>query len=305
MKAVKFEKYGNVDVLRVEEVPCPAPKANQVLIKVKAAGINPGEASIREGWLDKQFPTTFPSGEGSDLAGVIEEIGDEVTNFKVGDEVLGFTNNRGSHAEYVVADTDKIVSRPANVPWEVAGALFVAGTTAYAAVRAVALKPGDTVVVSGAAGGVGSIAAQLAKNAGAKVIGLAGKDNQQWLIDHDIIGVLYGDGQEERIKTAANNKIDAFIDTFGKGYVDLALQLGVPAGRINTIIDFEAVQKYKVKADGSATAATAEVLSELIGLLTAGKLDIPIAKTFPLSEVREAYRELEQRHTRGKIVLVP
>ncbi len=168
-----------------------------------------------------------------------------------------------------------------------------------------ALKPGDTVVVSGAAGGVGSIAAQLAKNIGAKVIGLAGKDNQQWLIDHGIIGVIYGDGQEERIKTAANNKIDAFIDTFGKGYVELALQLGVPAGRINTIIDFEAVQKYGVKAEGSAKAATAEVLSELIGLIAAGKLDIPIAKTFPLSEVREAYRELEQRHTRGKIVVVP
>lgn len=305
MKAVKFEKYGSVDVLRVEEVPRPTPKANQVLIKVKAAGINPGEASIREGWLDKQFPTTFPSGEGSDLAGIIEEIGDGVTNFKVGDEVLGFTNNRGSHAEYVVADTDKIVPRPANVPWEVAGGLFVAGTTAYASVRAVTLKPGDTVVVSAAAGGVGSIAAQLAKNAGAKVIGLAGKDNQQWLIDHGIIGVVYGDGQEERIKTAANNKIDAFIDTFGKGYVALAIQLGVPADRINTIIDFEAVQKYKVKGEGSATADNVEVLSELAGLLAAGKLDIPIAKTFPLSEVREAYRELEQRHTRGKIVLVP
>ena len=305
MKAVKFEKYGSVDVLKLEEIPRPTAKANQVLIKVKAAGINPGEASIREGWLDKMFPTTFPSGEGSDLAGVIEEIGDGVTNFKVGDEVLGFTNNRGSHAEYVVADTDKIVPRPANVPWEVAGGLFVAGTTAYAAVKAVALKPGDTVVVSGAAGGVGSIAAQLAKNIGAKVIGLAGKDNQQWLIDHGIIGVIYGDGQEERIKTAANNKIDAFIDTFGKGYVELALQLGVPAGRINTIIDFEAVQKYGVKAEGSAKAATAEVLSELIGLIAAGKLDIPIAKTFPLSEVREAYRELEQRHTRGKIVVVP
>ena len=305
MKAVKFEKYGSVDVLHLEEVPRPAPKADQVLIKVKAAGINPGEAAIREGWLDKEFPTTFPSGEGSDLAGIIEEIGDGVTNFKVGDEVLGFTNNRGSHAEYVVADTDKIIPRPANVPWEVAGSLFVVGTTAYAAVRAVALKPGDTVVVSAAAGGVGSVAAQLAKNAGARVIGLAGKDNQQWLIDHGIIGVVYGDGQEERIKTAANNKIDAFIDTFGKGYVDLAIQLGVPADRINTIIDFAAVQKYKVKADGSAKAATAEVLSELTGLIAAGKLDIPIAKTFPLSEVREAYRELEQRHTRGKIVLVP
>lgn len=305
MRAVKFEKYGGLDVLQVEETARPTPAEGQVLVKVKAAGINPGEASIREGKLEKQYHTTFPSGEGSDLAGIIEEIGSGVTAFKAGDEVLGFTNNRGSHADYVLADTDKIVHKPVNVSWEVAGGLAIAGTTAYAAVRAVALKPGDTVVVSGAAGGVGSVAVQLAVHAGAKVIGLAGEGNQQWLKDHGIIALVYGDGQAERIKTAANGKVDAFIDTFGQGYVDLALQLGVPADRINTIIDFAAAQKYHVKAEGSFKAANAEVLEILAGLLSKGNLDIPIAKTYPLSEVREAYRELEQRHTRGKIVLVP
>lgn len=305
MKAVKFEKFGHADVLKVEEVARPVPKANQVLIKVKAAGINPGEVSIREGWLDKIYPTTFPSGQGSDLAGIIEEVGEGVTEFKAGDEVLGFTNYRGSHAEYVIADADTIIPKPASIPWEVAGSLFVVGSTAYASVKAVALKPGDTVVVSAAAGGVGSLAVQLAKEKGAKVIGLAGKDNQQWLIDHGIIGVIYGDGQEERIKTAANGKVDAFMDTFGKGYVDLALQLGVPKDRINTIIDFDAVQKYGVKSDGSDSAANTNVLKELAGLITAGKLEIDIAKTFPLSEVREAFKELEQRHTHGKIVLIP
>lgn len=305
MRAVKFEKYGGLDVLQVEETARPTPAEGQVLVKVKAAGINPGEASIREGKLEKQYHTTFPSGEGSDLAGIIEEIGSGVTAFKAGDEVLGFTNNRGSHADYVLADTDKIVHKPVNVSWEVAGGLAIAGTTAYAAVRAVALKPGDTVVVSGAAGGVGSVAVQLAVHAGAKVIGLAGEGNQQWLKDHGIIALVYGDGQAERIKTAANGKVDAFIDTFGQGYVDLALQLGVPADRINTIIDFAAAQKYHVKAEGSSKAANAEVLEILAGLLSKGNLDIPIAKTYPLSEVREAYRELEQRHTRGKIVLVP
>jgi NADPH:quinone reductase-like Zn-dependent oxidoreductase len=305
MKAVKFDNYGDVNVLHIEEVPRPQPKAGEVLIKVKAAGINPGEASIREGKLEKQYPTKFPSGQGSDLAGIVEQVGDGVTDFKPGDEVLGFTDNRGSHAEYVVAEQEKIVLKPANVTWEQAGALFVAGTTAYASVRAVALKDGDTVVVSAAAGGVGSLAVQLAKNAGAKVIGLAGKDNQEWLKELGIIAIEYGDGQEERVKTAANGKVDAFIDTFGKGYVDLALQLGVPANRINTIIDFEAVQKYGVKAEGSAKAATAEVLKELAGLIAEGKLELTIAKTFPLTEVREAYNELEQRHTRGKIVLIP
>jgi NADPH:quinone reductase-like Zn-dependent oxidoreductase len=305
MKAVKFEKYGGLEVLRIEEIQKPVPGPGQVLVKVKAAGINPGEASIREGKLAKQFPTTFPSGEGSDFAGIIETVGTGVNDFAIGDEVIGFTDNRASHAEYVLAEKDHIIYRPKNVSWEQAGALFVAGTTAWAAVKAVSLNPGDTVVVSGAAGGVGSLAVQLAKNAGATVIGLAGKSNQQWLADHGIIPVVYGDGQAERIKTASNGKINAFIDTFGRGYVELALELGVPADRINTIIDFEAVQKYGVKADGSAKGATAAVLSELAGLIATGKLDLPIAKTYPLDQVRDAYRELEERHTHGKIVLVP
>jgi NADPH:quinone reductase-like Zn-dependent oxidoreductase len=305
MKAVKFEKYGGVDVLQIENAPRPVPAAGQVLIKVKAAGINPGEASIREGKLAKQFPTTFPSGEGSDFAGIIEEAGTDVVGFSVGDEVIGFTDNRASHAEYVLAEADHIVQRPANVSWEQAGALFVAGTTAWAAVKAVSLKPGDTVIVSGAAGGVGSIAVQLAKNAGAKVIGLAGKSNQQWLADHDIIPVLYGEGQVDRIHAASNGKVDAFIDTYGQGYVELALELGVPASRINTIIDFAAAEKHGVKTDGSAKGATTAVLAELAGLLAAGKLEIPIAKTYPLDQIKEAFIELEQRHTHGKIVLIP
>ncbi|MDB5007390.1 MAG: Zn-dependent oxidoreductase, NADPH:quinone reductase [Mucilaginibacter sp.] len=166
MKAVKFEKYGGLEVLQLEEVPRPVPNTGEVLVKVKAAGINPGEAAIREGKLAKQFPTTFPSGEGSDFAGIIETIGSDVNGFSVGDEVIGFTDNRASHAEYVLAAADHIVYRPANVSWEQAGALFVAGTTAWAAVKAVSIKPGDTVVVSGAAGGVGSIAVQLAKMPG-------------------------------------------------------------------------------------------------------------------------------------------
>ena len=150
-----------------------------------------------------------------------------------------------------------------------------------------------------------TIAVQLARNAGAKVIGLAGEGNQQWLRDHGIIPVLYGDGVEERIRTAGGGKVDAFIDTFGGGYVELAIRLGVSANRINTIIDFAAAEKYHVKAEGSQAAANAEVLGQLAGWIAAGRLEIPIAKVFPLSKVREAYQELEQRHTRGKIGLEP
>ena len=193
----------------------------------------------------------------------------------------------------------------ANVSWEQAGALFVAGTTAYAAVRSVALSAGDTVVVSGAAGGVGSIAVQLARNAGAKVIGLSSDANHKWLADHGVIPVTYGDGVEDRIRAASGGKVDAFVDTFGGGYVELALKLGVAPNRIDTIIDFAAAAKYGVKTEGNHEAATADVLAQLAGLLAAGRLEIPIAKVYPLAEVRDAYRELEQRHTRGKIVLEP
>jgi NADPH:quinone reductase-like Zn-dependent oxidoreductase len=191
-RAVKFDKYGGIDVLRVVEVDRPLPGQGQVVVRMKAAGINPGEAAIREGVFAKQWPATFPSGEGSDLAGVVEEVGSAVRDVAVGDEVIGFTNNRSSHADLVVVEADHLIGRPTHVSWEQAGALFVAGTTAYAAVHAVALKADDTVVISSAAGGVGSIAVQLAKILGAKVIGLASAANHAWLAEHGVIAVVYG-----------------------------------------------------------------------------------------------------------------
>lgn len=304
-RAVKFDHYGGLEVLQVVDVPRPTPGPGQVLVRVKAAGINPGEISIRKGVFAERWPAKFPSGQGSDFAGVVEETGPGVAKLAKGDEVIGFTHERASQAEFVVVDAGNLVPRPAKVSWEQAGGLFVAGTTAFAAVRAVDLKPGDTVVVSGAAGGVGSIAVQLARNAGAKVIGLAGKGNDQWLTDHGVIPVAYGDGVEGRIRAASGGKVDAFVDTFGGGYVELAIKLGVAINRIDTIIDWAAAEKYHVKTDGNAAAANAGVLGQLAGLVAAGKLEIPIAKVYPLSKVREAYQELEQRHTRGKIVLEP
>jgi NADPH:quinone reductase-like Zn-dependent oxidoreductase len=172
-------------------------------------------------------------------------------------------------------------------------------------VRAVGLKGGDTVVISGAAGGVGSLAVQLAKLKGAKVIGLASESNHPWLTAHGAIPVAYGPGMAERIRAAAGGRVDAFIDTFGKGYVELALELGVAPERINTIIDFAAVQKHKVKGEGGALAANGQVLAELVGLMGKGQLEVPVARTYPLAQVREAFQDLMQRHTQGKIVLLP
>ena len=303
-KAVRFEEYGGVEVLNVVEVPMPEPGPGQVLVEVKAAGINPGEAKIREGLLHSRWPATFPSGQGSDLAGIVAQTGPGVTGFAEGDEVIGFTDIRASHAEYVLAEAGNLTARPAGVPWEAAGSLFVVGATAYAAVRAVALTTGDTVVVSGAAGGVGSVTVQLARRAGATVIGLASPANHDWLRGHGVIPVSYGAGVADRIRQAAP-KVDAFIDTFGGDYVQLALDLGVQPEPIDTIANFDAVARYGVKAEGNAVGASAEVLAELAGLIDAGELEIPIAATFPLAQVRDAFRLLAGGHTRGKIVLLP
>jgi NADPH:quinone reductase-like Zn-dependent oxidoreductase len=172
-------------------------------------------------------------------------------------------------------------------------------------VQAVAPQAGETVVVSAAAGGVGSVAVQLARATGATVIGLAGEHNHDWLRNHDVVPVTYGDGQAERIREASGGTVDAFIDTFGGGYVDLAIELGVSPDRINTIADFEAVERLGVHGQGTHAIANAERLAELAGMVADGSLEIPIARTFPLEQVRDAYRELEQRHTHGKIVLLP
>lgn len=303
--AVKFDHYGGIDVLNVVEVDRPVPEKGQVLVRVKVAGINPGEAAIREGLMAKQWPATFPSGEGSDLAGIVEELGEGVQHISIGDEVIGFTDQRASHAEFVIVPEDHLVPRPAEVPWDQAGALFVVGTTAYAAVQAIGLKKGNTVVVSGAAGGVGSVAVQLAKNAGATVIGLASPMHHPWLSEHGVIPIAYDGDVASRIREAAGGKIDAFIDTHGHGYVEMAINLGVSPKRINTIIEFAAAKKYGVHTKGNQSAAKVEVLSELAALIDSGRLEIPIAKTYRLADVRDAYRELEKHHTLGKIVLVP
>ncbi len=303
-KAVRFSEYGDVDVLDVVDVPRPEPGAGEVLIRVKAAGINPGESKIRAGLLHAMWPATFPSGQGSDLAGVIEALGASVDGWRVGDEVLGYTDDRASQAEYVVVKADHLAPKPPEVSWEVAGSLPIAGGTAYAAVRAVSAGAGDAVVVAGAAGGVGSIAVQLARLAGATVVGIAGNDNRSWLADHGVLPVVYGDGVQERIAETVD-RVDAFIDAYGDDYVEMALGLGVEPARIDTIVRFDAVEKYGVKAEGSAAGTDAHVLGELAGLVADGKLEVPIARAYPLAQVRDAYRALDTGHVRGKIVLVP
>ena len=305
MKAVRFDHYGDRDVLYIADVPAPTAEPGRVVVAIRAAGTNPGEASIRKGELESVYPGTFPSGEGADFAGVVSAVGDGVNSVSVGDEVMGWSDERSSQAEQVSVPADHVIPKPPELPWEVAGSLHVVGATAYAAVRAIGASQGDTVAVSAAAGGVGSLVVQMLRRSGADVIGIASESNFAWLRSVGATPVAYGDGLADRLREAAPGGLDAFIDCFGGGYCQLALDLGVSPERVNTIIDFEAAQKLGVKAEGGMQAATPQVFAEVADMVAQGKVVVPIAATYPLDQVREAYAELEQRHTHGKIVLVP
>jgi NADPH2:quinone reductase len=304
-RAVRFDRYGGREVLYVADVPMPIPPADEVVVAVRAAAINPGEATIRSGALHERFPATFPSGEGSDLAGVITTLGEGVDTFAEGDEVLGFSWSRSSHATHVSVPTKQLILKPQELSWEVAGSLYVVGCTAYAAVRAVNVKRGDTVAVSAAAGGVGTIVVQLLGIRGARALGIASPANADWLTAHGAVPVPYGDGLAERLRSAAPDGIDAFIDLFGPEYLELAVDVSIPRDRIETIAAFAKAEELGVKAEGSGTASTVEVLCEMADLVASGAIVMPIAATYPLDQVAEAFEQLERRHTRGKIALIP
>jgi NADPH:quinone reductase-like Zn-dependent oxidoreductase len=284
MRAVRFEHYGDINVLQIAEVPTPEAGPGRVVVAVRAAGINPGEAGIRVGALHDRFPATFPSGQGTDFAGVVHAIGSDVEGVAVGAEVLGWSEERSSHAEFVAVPASQVVPKPPAVPWEVAGSLFVASGAAYAAVHAVAPVAGQTVVVSGAAGGVGLLALQLLRDLGVTAIAVASPASQ-------------------RLVAAG---IDGWVDFFGGGYVEAAVRLGVAPEKIDTIIDFQAAQAHPgVQVKGTHDVGSAALLTELAGMVADGRLQVPIAATFPLEQVQAAFTELERRHTHGKIVLLP
>src|SRR5579875_3626385 len=288
-RAVRFERYGGVEVLDVVDVEAPTPAEGQWLVRVRAAGIHPFEAKLRRGVFEGQLPVSFPAAQGNDVAGVVEALGPGVSAFKPGDEVLGTTVRRGSQAELALVSAEVALRRPPAVSWEVAGGLWTVATTAHAAVGAVAPGPGDVVVVAGAGGGVG-------------------ERSQAWLRSRGITPVVYGEGLEQRLRGVASElggAPAALIDTAGHGYVELAVRLGIAPARIDTIVDFEAAARHGARTDGGGESRGRAAVAEIVELLAAGALELPIAATFPLERVRDAYTLLETGHPPGKIVLVP
>ena len=272
-------------------------------VKVKAAGINPGEAKIRQGLLHSRWPATFPSGEGSDLAGIVTKVGSGSERFQGRRRSARFhrparqprrvCRRRGQKLGQQ-AHEGIVGSRRARCPSPAAPRMRRCARSACAKAMSWQYQPPR--------GGVGSIAVQLAARAGAKVIAIASPANHDWLAAHGAKPEPYGTDLLDRLRPA---KVDAFIDAHGSGYVKLAIELGVEPKRIDTIIDFAAAGEYGVKSDGSSSALNASVLSELATLIAAGELEIPIAATFPLAQIREAFSQLETGHIRGKIVLLP
>jgi len=301
-KAVRFTRYGGPEVLEVAEVTRPRAGHGQVLVEVVAAALNPGEIGIREGVFAAVWPAHFPEGQGNDFAGHVAEVGDGADGFTVGDRVLGFAP-RAAQAEFAVVGPGAVAPMPAGLGWAEAASIAGAGATAWAGVEAVSPRRGETVVVSAAAGGVGVIAAQLANLRGATVIGTASEGNFAFLRGFGIHPVAYGPGLAERLRVAAPAGVDAFIDTFGSGNVDVAIELGVSPARINTIADGRAVQRYGVHSDAQEQADEPTIWARLAEYAAKGELTIPIARTYPLEDVREAYRDLATRHVSGKRVL--
>ncbi|RYF61281.1 MAG: NADP-dependent oxidoreductase [Comamonadaceae bacterium] len=302
---MQFDRYGDRDVLEVREIDVPAPGPRGVTVQIKAAGLNAGEIDLRTGAMAARFPASFPSGQGTDLAGVVVAVADDVTEFAVGDEVLGWSWERSSHAELANIPVEQLAHKPAALPWDVAGALYGVSITAWAAVEAVGATYGDLVAVSAAAGGVGTMVTQLLRMRGADVVGIASAANHEWLHSLGATAVEYGPGLADRVRAAISRPVDAFIDLFGPQYVDLAVELGVALDRINTIIAFDRAAEVGVKAVGSESASTSTLLARLADLVATGQLRIPIVATYRLADVRAAYAQLEDRHTHGKIVLIP
>jgi NADPH:quinone reductase-like Zn-dependent oxidoreductase len=304
MRAVRFDEYGDESVLEVRDVPDPQPGEGEVVVRVVTAGTNPGEVGIRSGALSELFPAEFPEGQGSDLAGVVVAMGPGVTDIAIDQPVIGLSDGRDAQAELVLLPASRVVPKPEALDWDVAATLYVAGTTALALLQTVPVEAGDTVVIAGAAGGVGVFLTQLAVGTGARVLAVAGAANAGWLREHGAEPVEYGDGLEDRLRAAAPDGVSAFFDLFGNGYTDLAVALGVPPERVATVADFGAGRRLGVQVTGMAALEDpAQGVRTLAAIASRGGFEVPIKGRFPLERVQDAYREVSRRSGLGKVVL--
>ncbi len=301
-QAVVFSEYGDASVLHIEHLEVPRPASGQVRLRVYAAGVNPLDWKIRSGAASAWMRVELPHTPGLDVAGVIEAVGPGVDDLQVGDDVFGQATS-GSYAEKALANAAMIAAKPAALSWEAAAALPTAALTAWQALDALRLQTGETVVIDGAAGGVGTLAVQLARHRGASVIGTAGEHNHDYLRSLGAIPVHYGDGLADRIRAVAPEGIDAALDAAGHGSLPALIDLVGSGKRVVTLADFSA-QEHGAQFISGQTEDLSGVLSTVAGLVAENTITIPTV-TYPLNQAAEAQRRSETGHAHGKLVLTP
>ncbi|BCJ46140.1 NADPH:quinone reductase [Actinoplanes ianthinogenes] len=300
MKAIVFESFGGPEVLRLTETAVPEPGPGQVRIRVRASGLNQLDFKIRSGVMQAVFPTTFPAVPGVEVAGVVDAVGPDVTGTAVGDEVIALTDT-GGYAEFALATA--VAPKPAGLTWEEAAALPVAGETALRVLDLLGVKEGETLLVHGAAGAVGTVAVQLAVAAGATVIGTASPENHDYLRSLGVTPLSYAESLVPAVRATAPHGVDAVFDAAGQGALPASIELrGGTTDRIVTIADPAARDLGVTFSGGSAD--TAGALAEIARLAGAGALRLTVAETFPLAEAGRAQERSATGHTRGKLVLV-
>ncbi|XEC94555.1 NADP-dependent oxidoreductase [Paenibacillus tarimensis] len=302
MRAAAFASIGGPEVMRVMEFPDPQAGPGQVRVRVKTAGVQHFDCAVRSGWTPAYgLAVSLPQIPGNEFAGIVDQVGDGVTDISVGSPVLGFAL-LNCYAEYVVVGADQIVSKPETMSWEEAGGLTGNGQGAYIALKAIGVGPGDTVLINGAAGSLGTFAVQLAKEWGVKtVIGTASKNNHDYLRSLGAVPVTYEEGLAERVRTLAPDGVDAAFDTAGGEGLRAAVELVSDKDRICTFFAYDLIEELGLRViRGERSAAR---LAELADLHSKGKLHTHIRQIFPLDRVEDAHRAIETRHGRGKIIL--
>jgi NADPH:quinone reductase-like Zn-dependent oxidoreductase len=303
-QTAQFDEYGDLDVLHVVDVPAPTPGPGQVRIAVHAAGVNPIEWKIVAGFMRDMRPLALPAGLGSDVAGIVDQIGPGVDEFVVGDAVFGSAIT-GSFAEFALAEPASIVRKPDDISWEVAGSLAGVGGTAYAVLKRLGVKAGETLLIHAAAGGVGTFAVQLAAARGVKVIGTASEHNHDYLRSIGATPVTYGEGLLERVRSVAPDGVDAVLDASGRGEIPLSIELTGNPKRVLTLVAFDAAETGIQLHVGGAGSDLGDALRELVALTVEQQVTIPVLQTYPLAEVAQALRVSREGHVTGKIVVLP
>lgn len=297
---ITYDHFGGPEVLTLTQAPLLLPGLTQVRVRVRRAGVNPTDAKIRRGELDAVFPATFPICPGVDVSGTIDAVGADVTTFSVGDDVFGAATG-GSYAQFALLDDP--TAKPTGLSWDLAAALPTAGETAVRSYRAMNLTAGQTVLIHGAAGGIGSIVTQLAVHDGITVIGTVGERDDQVLRELGGIPVRYGDGWADQVRAATVSGIDAALDTAGQGVLAESIQLTGNSSRVVTLVDYQAIKLGAVFTGLDPTDRALDAMPALAQAAAAGRIRIQIGGTYPLAQAAQAHRDLEAGHQRGKILL--